>query len=83
MSDDTLVLETPGAAARLASRKFLLTLMVAVLVTVAFALGRMSVDLWAGCLLAVHLVYVCGNVGGTLASGIASSITAVLSRGSR
>lgn len=69
---------TPVESSRLASRKFLLTLLITILLTVTFGLGRMGVELWAGCLLAIHLTYIGGNVGSTLASGIVAALTALL-----
>jgi len=41
---------------RFASRKWRLTLLLVAMVTVPFALGKMSVELWVGSLMAMQLV---------------------------
>lgn len=72
--------EAPAQGSRFESRKWRLTLLMTGVITVPFALGMMSVELWAGCLLVLHLTYMGGNVGARLADGLVAAVTAALAR---
>lgn len=71
---------TPTQSSRFESRKWRLTLLMTAIITVPFALRLMGVELWAGCLLVLHLTYMGGNVGARLADGIVNAVVAALAR---
>jgi hypothetical protein len=77
---DTTTAPADTVDRRFASRKWRLTLLLIAMVTVPFALGLMSVELWVGSLMAMQLVYMGGNVGGRLADGVVSLIAAALAK---